>query len=245
MKPTVENGAPFDARSPRSRTGGQIAIALTLALLGFLLATQLRSQQGLTQRLSIEKESDLAQILTELTDRSDQLSSEIVDLRVKVAQATGTQAQQRALVADARQQLDAVQILLGLVPVKGPGIVMTFNDPQTTLGPDVLLDAVQELRDAGAEAIQISGVRIVASTAFTGTPGAIRIGGTSVSRPYEVTAIGPASTLAEAMRIPGGVVDSLAADQGASVRITEEGSVIILHVSALPQFVHARPKTRR
>ena len=113
------------------------------------------------------------------------------------------------------------------------------------VGSDVLLDTVQELRDAGAEAIQISGVRIVASTAFTGTPGALLIGGTSVSRPYEVTAIGPASTLAEAMRIPGGVVDSLAANQGASVRIREEGSVSILHVSALPQFAHARPKTRR
>jgi uncharacterized protein YlxW (UPF0749 family) len=195
--------------------------------------------------LSIEKESDLGQILTALTDRSDQLSGEIVDLRVKLAQATGTQAQQRALVADARQQLEAVQILLGLVPVKGPGIVMTFADPKTTIGADVLLDTVQELRDAGAEAIEISGVRIVASTAFTGAPGALRIGGTAVSRPYQVTAIGPGSTLAEAMRIPGGVVDSLAADQGASVRITVEGSVSILHVSALPRFVHARPKNRR
>jgi len=231
--------------SAGARTRGQIAIALTLALLGFLLATQLRSQQGLQQRLSIEKESDLGQILTELTDRSDQLSSEIVDLRVKLAQATGTQAQQRALVADARQQLEALQILLGLVPVKGPGIVMTFNDPKTTIGPDVLLDTVEELRDAGAEAIEISGVRIVASTAFTGSAGALLIGGSAVTLPYEVVAIGPASTLAEAMRIPGGVVDSLAADPGASVRITEEGSVSILHVSALPQFVHARPKTRR
>jgi len=238
-------GAAGGEPSPRARTRGQIAIALTLALLGFLLATQLRSQQGLAQRLSIEKESDLGQILTELTARSDQISSEIVDLRVKVAQASGTEAQQRALVVDARQQLEAVQILLGLVPVKGPGILMIFNDPKTTLGPDVLLDTVQELRDAGAESIEISGVRIVASTAFTGTPGALRIGATPVSSPYEVTAIGPASTLAEAMRIPGGVVDSLAADQGASVRITEEGSVSILHVSALPKFVHARPTTRR
>jgi len=241
----IRDDAPGGKPSARARARGQIAIALTLALLGFLLATQLRSQQGLTQRLSIERESDLGRILTELTDRSDQLSSEIVDLRVKLAQATGTQAQQRALVVDARQQLEAVQILLGLVPVKGPGIVMTFDDPTTTIGPDVLLDTIQELRDAGAEAIEISGVRIVASTAFTGTPGALSIGGTPVSRPYQVTAIGPASTLAEAMRIPGGVVDSLAADQGASVRITEEGSVSILHVSALPQFVHARPTTRR
>ncbi|TML79312.1 MAG: hypothetical protein E6G04_06030 [Actinobacteria bacterium] len=193
----TSGGASGGGTTPRSRTRGQIAIALTLALLGFLLATQLRSQQGLAQRLSIERESDLGQILTELTARSDQLSSEIVDLRVKLAQATGSEAQQRTLITDARQQLEALQILLGLVPVKGPGIQMTFEDPKSTLGPDVL------------------------------------------------TAIGPASTLAEAMRIPGGVVDSLAAEAGTSVRITEVSSASILHVSALPEFVHARPKTRR
>jgi uncharacterized protein YlxW (UPF0749 family) len=229
----------------RIRPRGQIAIALTLALLGFLLATQLRAQQGLTQRLSIERESDLGQILTELTDRSDQLSSEIVDLRVKLAQASGTQAQEHALIDDARQQLQALQILLGLVPVRGPGIAMVFNDPQGTIGPDVLLDTVQELRDAGAEAIEISGVRVVASTSFTGSARAILVNRQLVRAPYEVRAIGPASTLAEAMRIPGGVVDSLAAHSGASVRITEEGSVSILHVAALPEFGHARPTARR
>jgi len=241
----TSGGASGGGTTPRSRTRGQIAIALTLALLGFLLATQLRSQQGLAQRLSIERESDLGQILTELTARSDQLSSEIVDLRVKLAQATGTEAQQRTLITDARQQLEALQILLGLVPVKGPGIQMTFEDPKSTLGPDVLLDTVQELRDAGAEAIEISGVRVVASTAFTGPPGAIQVGRVAIPAPYQVTAIGPASTLAEAMRIPGGVVDSLAAEAGTSVRITEVSSASILHVSALPEFVHARPKTRR
>jgi uncharacterized protein YlxW (UPF0749 family) len=230
---------------PRSRSRGQVAIALTLALLGFLLATQLRSQQGLTQRLSIERESDLGQILTQLTDRSDQLKSEIVDIRVRLAQASGTEAQQRALIGDARQQLQALQILLGLVPVKGSGIEMVFNDPQGTVGPDVLLDAVQELRDAGAEAIEISGVRIVASTSFEGSARAIVISRQAVRAPYTVLAIGDPSTLAEAMRIPGGVVDSLAAHAGASVRITEKASIGILHVSALPEFVHARPRARR
>jgi len=243
MKIEPETGTPEPTGRGRSR--GQIAIALTLALLGFLLATQLRAQQGLTQRLSIERESDLGQILTQLTDRSDQIQAQIVDLRVKLAQASGTQAQQRALIGDARQQLQALQILLGLVPVNGPGVVMVFADPQGTIGPDVLLDTVQELRDAGAEAIEISGVRVVASTAFTGSPRAMLVNGQAVRAPYEVRAIGPASTLAEAMRIPGGVVDSLAAHSGASVRISEEGSVSILHVSALPEFVHARPKTRR
>jgi uncharacterized protein YlxW (UPF0749 family) len=84
---------------------------------------------------------------------------------------------------------------------------MVFSDPQGTIGPDVLLDTVQELRDAGAEAIEISSVRIVASTSFTGSPQAIMVNRQAVRAPYEVKAIGPSSTLAQAMRIPGGVVD--------------------------------------
>jgi len=183
--------------------------------------------------------------LTELTDRSDQLQGEIVDLRVKLVQASGTQAQQHALIDDARQQLQALQILLGLVPVKGSGIVITFYDPEGTIGPDVLLDTVEELRDAGAEAIEVSGVRVVSSTAFTGDARAIVVGGHPAGAPYVVRAVGSASTLAEAMRIPGGVVDSVASHSGASVRITEEGSVSILQVSALPEFLHARPRARR
>jgi len=230
---------------PRIPLRGQVAIALTLALLGFLLATQLRAQQGLTQRLQIERESDLGEILTKLTDRSDQLSSEILDLQARLAQTSGSQAQRDVLLADARRQLQALQILLGLQPVHGPGIEMTFLDPRTTLGPEVLLDAVEELRDAGAEAIEVNGVRIVASTAFTGVAGGIVVGPTAVRAPYVVRAIGAASTLAEAMRIPGGVVDSLAAHSGASVRISEAGSVSILSVSVMPKFVHARPRARR
>jgi uncharacterized protein YlxW (UPF0749 family) len=218
---------------------------LTLALLGFLLATQLRSQQGLTQRLQIERESDLGEILTELTDRSDQLSSEILDLQARLAQTSGTQAARDALLKDARQQLQSLRMLLGLIPVKGSGIVMTFDDPRSTIGPDVLLDAVEELRDAGAEAIDVNGVRVVAATSFTGDAGAVVVGKTKVTAPYVVRAIGSASTMAEAMRIPGGVVDSLAAHSGASVRISQSGSVNISSVGVVPQFGYARPLTRR
>jgi uncharacterized protein YlxW (UPF0749 family) len=224
---------------------GQIAIALTLALLGFLLATQLRSQQGLTQRLSIERESDLGEILTELTDRSDQLSSEILDLQARLAQTSGTQAARDALLKDARRQLQSLQILLGLVPVEGTGIVMTFQDPRSTISPDVFLDTVEELRDAGAEAIEVNGIRVVGSTAFTGSAGELLVGNQRVVAPYVLRAIGSSSTLAEAMRIPGGVVDSLAAHPGASVRISQSGSVNIVSVGAMPRFGYARPLTRR
>lgn len=228
-----------------SRALGQALIALTVFLLGFLLAVQLRTHEGLTQRLQIERESDLGQILAELTARSDGLLEDIVELRVQLAQRSGSAAQERALLDSAREQLASLQIMLGVVPVQGPGIELAIADPKGTVGPDVILDAVQELRDAGAEAIEIDGVRIVASTAFGGDAGAITIGGTDVHEPYAIRAIGGSSTLAEAMRIPSGVLDALTARDGASVRIDERRSVRIDTVSTPRPFRHGRPSRRR
>jgi uncharacterized protein YlxW (UPF0749 family) len=227
------------------RSAGQIAIALTVALLGFLLAIQLRAQQGLAQRLSIERESDLGQILGELTTRSDQLEEDIVALRVKLALSSGSRAQQDALVNEAQSELRSLQMLLGVVPVKGPGIVITIDDPRGTVGPDVILDTIEELRDAGAEAIQIGPVRVVAQTALSGTAGAVTAAGRSLELPYRIVAIGSSGTLAEAMRIPGGVVDELDAREGASVRIEQRASVRIDAVSPAPVLRFARPRPRR
>lgn len=228
--------------SAPARRGGQVAIAATLALLGFVLAIQLRAQQGLAERLSVEREADLGRILSELTARSDQLLDEILDLRVRLERRAGSAEQQRALVDGARRELEALRILLGIVSVRGEGIAMTIEDPEGTVGPEILLDAVQELRDAGAEAIEVDGLRVVAGTAFSGRPGALTVGGTGVRAPYDIVAIGPAATLAEGMRIPGGVVDAVAARERASVRIRERGSVSILSTSSLPRFRYARPR---
>jgi uncharacterized protein YlxW (UPF0749 family) len=229
----------------RSRSAGQIAIAVTVALLGFLLAVQLQAPRALTDRLSIERESDLGQILAELTQRADRTSEEIYDLQLRLAQATGSEDQRQALLADARAQVRSLEILLGIRRVQGEGIVMTIDDPRSTVGADVILDAIEELRDAGAEAIQIGSVRVVASTSFGGSPGALTASGVSLARPYRILVIGARGTLAEAMRIPGGVVDALHAREGASVRIEEAASVRVEAVSQAPVFRYARPRNRR
>jgi uncharacterized protein YlxW (UPF0749 family) len=232
-----------ERRSPGS--AGQVAIALTVALLGFLLAIQLRAQEGLADRLAIERESDLGQILGELQTRSDRLLDEIVDLRVRLAQSTGSAAQARTLIAGARAELTSMQILLGIVPVHGKGIVVEILDPQGRVGPDLLLDAVQELRDAGAEAIDVGGVRVVAQTSFGGFEGDVSIDDHPLRFPLQLKAIGDPATLAEAMRIPGGTADTLGARPGAAVRISERPSISILSVSAPPSFTLATPRPRR
>jgi uncharacterized protein YlxW (UPF0749 family) len=243
LRNRTEQGRGITRRIPAS--AGHIAIALTVAMLGFLLAIQLRATEGLADRLAIEREADLGRILTELQTRSDQLLDEIIELRVKLAETSGSAEQERALIENARRELRALQVLLGIVPVRGEGIVLTITDPQGVVGPEVLLDAVQELRDAGAEAIEINDRRVVAQTWFGGSSGALTVDGARLSFPVTIEAIGASGTLAEAMRIPGGVVDAVGARAGATVRIQERRSVSILSTSQLPRFDTARPEPRR
>jgi uncharacterized protein YlxW (UPF0749 family) len=239
--PTVAPEQTTQTPAVRRGLASQLPLAFVAALVGFLIVTQFQAREGLNTRLAGEREADLAQILSDLSVSGDQVRDEIVDLRVRLQAARGSAEQEKVLVDTARQQLDALRILLGLVPAKGPGVVVTVTDPDGTVGPDVLLDAIEEMRDAGAEAIQVNEVRIVASSAFGGSPGAITVSGQHVTAPYTITAIGGAETLDQALRIPGGVVDTITGRQSAAIVIEKKTSVRIASLRPAPRFTYASP----
>jgi uncharacterized protein YlxW (UPF0749 family) len=113
---------------------------------------------------------------------------------------------------------------------------------ERTVQAAFMLDALQELRDAGAEAVQIGDVRVVASTSFADPPdgNGIVIDGTVVRSPYTVRAIGDPDVLEPALRIPGGVVPQLERREDA-VTVTEFDLVLVdaLRVVTAPEY--ARP----
>ncbi|MFY9586539.1 MAG: DUF881 domain-containing protein [Actinomycetota bacterium] len=224
---------------PRLPRSGQIAVAIVVAVIGFLFVTQFRENRTLQSRLSFEREADLTQLLSDLSDRSAELNEEITDLRVQLAAAASAGEREKVLIDNARRELDGMRILLGLVPVEGEGIEISISDPDDQVGPDLLVDIIQELRDAGAEAIEVNGRRVVASTAFIGAPGALGVDGVAVSAPLRIAAIGARETLAEALRIAGGIQDAVLARRGASIRITERPGLRISSLHPLPKFSYA------
>ena len=234
-----QGGRGADKGSLRMPKSGQIALALVVAVVGFLLVTQFRETRSLETRLAVEREADLTQLLSDLSDRSDQLQEEITDLRLRLATAASASEREKVLIESARQELDGLRILLGIVPVVGEGIEITISDPDSQVGPDLLVDTIQELRDAGAEAIEVNGRRVVASTAFTGAPGALRVDGQAVSASLRIIAIGARDTLGEALRIAGGVEDTVLARRGASIRIVPRTRIRISSLHPLPRFTYA------
>jgi uncharacterized protein YlxW (UPF0749 family) len=107
----------------------------------------------------------------------------------------------------------------------------------------VMLDAVEELRDAGAEAMQLESgdgqsVRIVASSWFVDGPnGSLLVDGHTLNGAYQLTAIGDPPTMRTALNIPGGVADTVH-NAGGNVIVDQPGTVRVtaLHLTGNPHY---------
>jgi uncharacterized protein YlxW (UPF0749 family) len=235
----------LSAMHPRA-TRAQAVAAVLCGVLGFAAAVQVRSTQD--AGLSGLRQTDLVRILDDVSERGARLQSEARDLQETRDRVAGNDSV--AALDEARDRARVLGILAGTVPARGPGIELTISDAEGQVGSDVLLDTLQELRDAGAEAIEISSVegpavRVVASTAFVdaGQPGSgagVEVDGTLLAPPYRFLVIGDPSTLETALEIPGGVLEVL--DQrGAQGVVTQEQSVAITSLRVTPSPRYARP----
>jgi uncharacterized protein YlxW (UPF0749 family) len=128
-----------------------------------------------------------------------------------------------------------------VVPVTGPGIRLTVTEVDAPVEVQDMVDTLQELRTAGAEAIQVNGqVRVVANTAVADATGGLLIGGVLVSSPYVIDAIGDSHTLSAAVEFPSGPRD-LFEEDGATVEVDELSSIDIESVVKLPRTEFAEP----
>lgn len=228
-------------RMARPRATRANAFAAVLALiLGFAIVTQVQQtqQEGLEQL----REPELIRILDDVTQDSNRLDTEAQALERTRQGLLSSSASDEALTA-ARERLDALSILAGTTPATGPGITLRIVDPDSAIRAALVLDAIQELRDAGAEVIQVGEVRVVASTAFTDTDGGIEVDGVRVAPPYEIRAIGDAPTMAAAMDIPGGVSESVRGVGAApSVSQSDDLSITALHAPSEPRYALPVPE---
>jgi uncharacterized protein YlxW (UPF0749 family) len=258
VPPPASEPAPVRRRRPRRRPaeqptdGGSGAsqapiaaralVALSVGVVSFLVAAQLGTTGRGTETLAAESESDLTRIFSSLNEESAALRDEISQLRLELA-ALQSSAERDRLARDAAQrQLTDLEILAGVVPVRGPGVAVRIADPKGVFEFEVLLDLVQELRDAGAEAIAVNGRRVGGTTAFSVRDGAVTVDGQEVGQPYDVLAIGDPATLEVGLKIPGGAIDTLDALDGTKVSVERRSDLRVPALEHPPDFKSARPK---
>lgn len=194
---------------------GALGVLLCL-LLGIAIVTQVRQTES-GDALETARPADLLVLLDSLQQREAALNTEVNDLQRTLTQLQASGSSDQAAIENAQSRLAALSILIGTVPATGPGVTLTITDKAPGVPPETVLDVINELRNAGAEAMEIRGqgtdqqtaVRVGVDTWVVGDPGALVVDGTTLGPPYSVLAIGDPPTLAAAMNIPGGAVDSI------------------------------------
>lgn len=228
---------------PPRVTRAQLIVALLLFGLGFGLAVQVASTSDTDSALRGARQEDLVRILDELDNRTERLEDERQGLekqRDELENSSDQAEEARKQTIEKERQLG---VLAGTVAAQGPGITMIIEDPKGTVEADMLLDAVQELRAAGAEAIQVNGVRVVASTYLTDSDDAIAVDGNKITAPYRFKVIGKPQDLEPALNIPGGVVQTLEKEQ-ATVTVERSSKIVVDALRAVKRPDYARSSSR-
>jgi uncharacterized protein YlxW (UPF0749 family) len=229
---------------------GQILAAVILFVVGAAGVMQIKSNAAGDTYASARRE-DLIQLLDGLSEESRRLEGEIAQLEQTRSNLQSGADTQRVAREEAQKHFDELSILAGTAPAQGPGIRMRIADPKAAVDAGVLLDAVEEMRDAGAEVIEVNNtIRVVGSTWFGSDNRALVIDGKPISRPITFEVIGDPNSLEEAAQFRGGIVSEITGPKiGGQVSIERENRLVIesLHTTRENQYAHpaSAPPTPR
>ncbi|WP_203335433.1 DUF881 domain-containing protein [Nocardioides limicola] len=218
----------------------QYVVAVILALVGFALVLQVKATQTDDSYAGF-RDQDLIDVLAGLSGAAERAEREIERLeQTRQDLQSDTNTRDTAL-EQARREANALAILAGQVPVTGPGLRISIEEIDGRVSIDTLLDTIQELRSAGAEAMQFNNeVRVIAQTAFEEATGGILIDGVLLQSPYTIDVIGEPHVLHGALTFPLGPMESARRD-GARITAEELDAVDIESVRPgfRPQYANA------
>ena len=208
MPPAV----PAAASGGRSQRIFGVLAAVLCVLLGIAIATQVRQTRS-GDALTNARPADLLVLLDSLQQREAALNIEVSELQRNLAAVQSAGSSDQAAIANAQSRLADLSILIGTVAATGPGVTIDIEDPGPGVAPETMLDVINEVRAAGAETLEIrsgrQAVRVGVDTWVSGDPGTLVVDSLTLRPPYSLAAIGDPPTLAAAMNIPGGAVDSV------------------------------------
>lgn len=223
---------------------GQFVIGVALFLTALIVVMTLRSQAAQPEFANV-RQADLIQLLDNVTAETRRLEGEVSDLENARNELMSGADRDQAAREEAERRLQQAQIIAGTVPAVGPGVRIAINDPEGRVTAELLLDAIEELRDAGAEVIELNdSVRLVMRSYFsTDEQGRITADGTVLEAPYVIDAIGDPATLEAGARFRGGLVSEVEGERVAgTVTIEQVQSVEIATTVTPPENEFARPR---
>lgn len=218
---------------------GQAAIALVCVVLGVMLAVQFRTTQDVRTTIPYQRVEDLSSRLNQTEKERNALAQEVHQLR-----------QSSSLGVDS-QEMEAIKMAAGLLAVQGPGVVLTIDDSKRPSKPgenpnlyiihdDDILKVINELLAAGAEAMSINEQRLIATSEIRCAGPTLSVNNTRYSPPYEIRAVGDPKTLESALKMRGGVIETLQF-WGIQIAIKKQENIVIPAYKGAFRFDYGKP----
>ena len=237
MSKRIRVKTPNKLQTPQGRR--YLIVGLTI-ILGIFLSLAIK-QNDEPKLLSSAREDELVRILDDLSKQKDNLELELIK-QSQILESLKSGSNEEAKKA-AQNRIDQLILLSGTAPVTGRGIQVLITGDVYSVSAYTVLDSVQELRDAGAVAIEINGNRIINSTYFHDTSDGITVNQAKIRSPYRISALGDPETLATALKIPGGLAEKVTTS-GGQVVITQYATLVIESTVDLITPQYAVPVTK-
>ncbi len=231
-----------------------VVIGLTAVFIGLILSMQILTTSGSDQGglVPLAKLKDYEQELKQVREEKEDALAELGVLQERLENIEKEEAADDTLIKGLVADIDKYKLAAGVTDVQGPGVVITIKNPESydeyagstdiiTYNYELLLSLVNKLKEAGAEAIAINEHRIVQTTEISLASNHININGNATAAPYYIKAIGNPTTMANALTIRGGVVETMRTNYGLSVELTKEEKVIIGKYTGVMNFKYADP----
>ncbi len=234
-------------------------IAITLGIMCFILTVaiciQLKTIENTTTTISQSlKENGLRDEVLRWKERYDNVYAEL-NQSLKELEEVRKQATQNDTKSSAKQEeIKNNNMLLGLSEVKGEGLQIVIADNNTgtlknesealdlssqVVHYDDLIEVINALNNAGAEAISINGQRIIQTTAITCEGNVIKINGQKVSSPFTIKAIGSQGLLYGSLTMIGGYLYILD-EAGVIVETTQMDNLTVEKYSGVINYKYVK-----
>jgi uncharacterized protein YlxW (UPF0749 family) len=218
----------------------QLSLAAVTAILGLLIVVQLQGQTGGSE-LETKTAQELTGIVANQNMENDRLRAEVGSLQTQLGELQADRANGATSVDQLQSELGRIRAWGGLDAIAGPGVTITVNGGIDGAAVDDLLN---ELRNAGAEAIAIEDIRVIARTSVSGVPGSLDVDGFLLRDPFKIRAIGRPEVLVGSLTRVGGIIAQLSAtDPSASIDVEPSDDPMTLPASKrnlVPEHGHRR-----
>jgi len=205
-----------------------IIIGFTSFIFTMVMFTQFKTiEQTDITAIETMRETELREELSRIKASYDEVDTKLKDTENKITEYENKMENTEDSTKLLETELTEAKMYLGYTNVRGQGIVITLSDGTRSIESYDLINLVNELKLAGAEAISINDNRIVSNTEIVDIVNRyILVNGKRISGPYTIKAIGEMKYLESGISLKNGYIDEIKAN-GKNISYILENEVVI------------------